>query len=275
MFGGKISNGNGTILHDLYGKHSQSPYYDNLSRPISDLLPPFIAAGIRGVTSNPTIFERAITLSNTYNEQLRNLVGSGKDLESAYWEGVVKDIKDACKPLEPIYNENNGLHGYVSFEVFPKLANNTKGTTEAAKWLHNRIGFPNVYIKIPATKESISSVKEVISHGISLIFCLSQYEAVIDAYLDGLEASEMADLSRFQVLLLSTSVEWTLQLTRNLSNLVLLSFLILGKSCTSSFGVPALPEKVLRPAMGEAGEERCQEAEVDVGINQCEKCSIP
>ncbi|XLR15833.1 hypothetical protein S83_043771 [Arachis hypogaea] len=238
MFGGKISNGNRTILHDLYEKHSQSPYYDNLSRPISDLLPPFIAAGIRGITSNSAIFERAITLSNAYNEQLMNLVGSGKDLESAYWEVVVKDLKDACKPLEPI-NENNGLHGYVSVEVSSKLANNTKGTTEAAKWLHNRIGFPNVYIKIPATKESISSVKEVISHGISLIFCLSQYEAVIDAYLDGLEASEMADLSRFQVLLLSTSVEWTLQLTRNLSNLVLLSFLILGESCTSSFAVPA------------------------------------
>ncbi|XLS86650.1 hypothetical protein HN51_036816, partial [Arachis hypogaea] len=70
MFGGKISNGNRTILHDLYEKHSQSPYYDNLSRPISDLLPPFIAAGIRGITSNSAIFERAITLSNAYNEQL-------------------------------------------------------------------------------------------------------------------------------------------------------------------------------------------------------------
>ncbi|MED6191985.1 hypothetical protein PIB30_006134 [Stylosanthes scabra] len=205
MSGRMSSNGNRsmintTILHDLYEKHSQSPYYDNLSRPVSDLLPPFIVAGIRGVTSNPAIFEKAITSSNAYNEQLRNLLESGKDLESAYWEMVVKDIQDACKLLEPIYNESNGLDGYVSVEVSPKLANNTKGTTEAAKLLHKKVGFPNVYIKIPATKDSIPSIKEVISHGISvnvtLIFCLSQYEAVIDAYLDGLEASEMDDLSK-------------------------------------------------------------------------------
>ncbi|MED6168145.1 hypothetical protein PIB30_009366 [Stylosanthes scabra] len=200
MSGRMSSNGDRTILHDLYEKHSQSPYYDNLSRPVSDLLPPFIVAGIRGVTSNPAIFEKAIILSNAYNEQLRNLLESGKDLESAYWEMVVKDIQYACKLLEPIYNESNGLDGYVSVEVSPKLANNTKETTEAAKLLHKKVGFPNVYIKIPATKESIPSIKEVISHGISvnvtLIFCLSQYEAVIDAYLDGLEASEMADLSK-------------------------------------------------------------------------------
>ncbi|XP_054792399.1 uncharacterized protein LOC129298034 isoform X2 [Prosopis cineraria] len=190
-----------TMLHDLYGKQKQSPYYDNLCRPVTDLLP-WIARGIRGVTSNPAILDKAISLSNAYNEQLRELVKSGKDMENAYWELVVKDIQDTCKLLEPIYNEKDGEDGYVSVEVSPKLADDARETTEQAKWLHKKVGCPNVYIKIPATEESLPSIKEVISQGISvnvtLIFCLSKYEAVIDAYLDGLEASSVTDLSMVQ-----------------------------------------------------------------------------
>lgn len=98
----------------------------------------------------------------------RELVGAGKDIESAYWELVVKDIQDTCKLLEPIYNETDGEDGHVSLAVSPKLANDTKGTIEAAKWLHNMVGSPCVYMKIPATDESISSMKEVISLGISV-----------------------------------------------------------------------------------------------------------
>ncbi|KAH1238987.1 Transaldolase [Glycine max] len=128
------------------------------------------------------------------------LVEAGKDIESAYWELVVKDIQDTCKLLELIYNETDGEDGHVSLAVSPKLANDTKGTIEAAKWLHNMVGSPCVYMKIPATDESISSMKEVISLGISvnatLIFCLPKYEAVIDAYLDGLESCGMTDLSK-------------------------------------------------------------------------------
>ncbi|XP_028785223.1 uncharacterized protein LOC114741135 [Neltuma alba] len=190
-----------TILHDLYEKQKQSPYYDNLCRPVTDLLP-WIARGVRGVTSNPAIFDKAISSSNAYNDQLRELVKSGKDVENAYWNWFVKDIQDTCKLLEPIYDEQEGEDGYVSVEVSPKLADDTKGTIEQAKWLHKKVGCPNVYIKIPATEESLPSIKEVISQGISvnvtLIFCLSRYEAVIDAYLDGLEASSMTDLSMVQ-----------------------------------------------------------------------------
>ncbi|KAI4336405.1 hypothetical protein L6164_014936 [Bauhinia variegata] len=188
-----------TILHDLYEKEGQSPYYDNLCRPVTDLLP-LIEKGIRGVTSNPAIYERAILSSNAYDKQLSELVQAGKDIENSYWELVIKDIRDTCKLLEPIYCEKDGLDGYVSVEVSPRLASDTKGTTEAAKWLHKMVGCPNVYIKIPATEESIPSIKEVISMGISvnvtLIFCLSRYEAVINAYLDGLESSGMTDLSK-------------------------------------------------------------------------------
>ncbi|KAM0027086.1 putative transaldolase [Helianthus debilis subsp. tardiflorus] len=197
--GGNGSYVKRTTLHDLYEKQGQSPWYDNLCRPVTDLLP-LIESGVRGVTSNPAIFQKAISTSNAYNDQFRELVQGGKDIESAYWELVVKDIQDACRLFEPIYDETDGGDGYVSVEVSPRLADDTQGTVDAAKWLHKVVERPNVYIKIPATAACVPSVKEVISLGISvnvtLIFSLSRYEAVIDAYLDGLEASGLDDLSR-------------------------------------------------------------------------------
>ncbi|KAF5953373.1 hypothetical protein HYC85_006229 [Camellia sinensis] len=155
-----------TVLHDLYEKEGQSPWYDNLCRPVTDLLP-LISSGVRGVTSNPAIFQKAISTSNAYNEQFRELIEAGKDIESAYWELVVRDIQDACKLFEPIYDQTDAGDGYVSVEVSPRLADDTEGTVEAAKWLHK-----------------------------VLIFSLARYEAVIDAYLDGLEDSGLNDLSR-------------------------------------------------------------------------------
>lgn len=98
----------------------------------------------------------------------RDLAKEGKDMESAYWELVTKDIRDTCEILEPIYKETGGLDGYVSVQVSPWLADNTQKTVEAAKWLHKTVGRPNVYVKIPATAESIPAIKEVISLGISV-----------------------------------------------------------------------------------------------------------
>ncbi|KAJ4959949.1 hypothetical protein NE237_019859 [Protea cynaroides] len=188
-----------TVLHDLYEKGGQSPWYDNLCRPVTDLLP-LIASGVRGVTSNPAIFQKAISSSSAYNEQYSELIKAGKDIEAAYWELVIKDIQDACKLFEPIYDETDAADGYVSVEVSPMLAEDMEGTVEAAKWLHKVVDRRNVYIKIPATAACVPSIKEVISLGISvnvtLIFSLARYEAVIDAYLDGLEASGLSDLSK-------------------------------------------------------------------------------
>ncbi|XP_076896241.1 uncharacterized protein LOC143549146 [Bidens hawaiensis] len=197
--GGNGSAVKRTTLHDLYEKQGQSPWYDNLCRPVTDLIP-LIESGVRGVTSNPAIFQKAISTSNAYNDQFRELVQGGKDIESAYWELVVKDIQDACRLFEPIYDETDGGDGYVSVEVSPRLADDTQGTVDAAKCLHKVVNRPNVYIKIPATAACVPSIKDVISLGISvnvtLIFSLSRYEAIIDAYLDGLEASGLDDLSR-------------------------------------------------------------------------------
>ena len=98
----------------------------------------------------------------------RELVQAGKDIDSAYWELVVKDIQDACKLFESIYDQTDGGDGYVSVEVSPRLAEDTEGTIEAAKWLHKVVSRPNVYIKIPATAACVPSIKEVIANGISV-----------------------------------------------------------------------------------------------------------
>ena len=98
----------------------------------------------------------------------RQLILEGKDAESAYWELVIKDIQDACKLFEPIYDATDGGDGYVSVEVSPRLAHETTETVNAAKWLHKLVDRPNVYIKIPATAECVPSIKEVISLGISV-----------------------------------------------------------------------------------------------------------
>lgn len=104
---------------------------------------------------------------------------AGKDIESAYWELVVKDIQDACKLFEPIYDQTDGDDGYVSVEVSPRLAEDTEGTIEAAKWLHKVVARPNVYIKIPATEACVPSIKEVIANGISVNVTVSLLHSFI------------------------------------------------------------------------------------------------
>lgn len=109
------------------------------------------------------------------NEIFRELVQSGKDIESAYWELVVKDIQDACKLFEAIYDQTDAGDGYVSVEVSPRLADDTKGTVEAAKWLHKVVSRPNVYIKIPATAACIPSIRDTIANGISVNVTVSSF----------------------------------------------------------------------------------------------------
>jgi hypothetical protein len=156
-----------TLLHDLYEQQKQSPWYDNLQRPVT-ILEPLIKSGVRGVTSNPTIFEKAIAGSNAYDDQFRQLIREGKSVEDAYWALVVQDIQEACDLFQPLYNESNGGDGYISLEVSPLLANETQQTIESAKYLHNVVNRPNVLIKIPATLECIESIKQVIASSISV-----------------------------------------------------------------------------------------------------------
>ncbi|HYL51886.1 MAG TPA: transaldolase [Acidimicrobiia bacterium] len=171
----------------------QSPWYDNLTRALAtgglDLL--MREHGIRGVTSNPTIFEKAMAVGTDYDGQLRELVGSGKSTEDAYWELVLTDIAHAADRLRPIYDELDGADGFVSVEVSPNLAHDTDATIAQALELWQRLDRPNVMIKIPATPAGIPAITEVLSAGVNvnvtLIFSLQRYEEVIEAFTAGLE----------------------------------------------------------------------------------------
>jgi transaldolase len=188
-------------LTDLYAQHGQSPWLDNLRRGwINDgELARWVQRGVRGVTSNPTIFQKAISASDEYDEQFRQIMRSGAPVEHAYWDMVVTDIESALAILRPVHDESHGVDGYVSVEVAPALARDRDGTIAAARDLHQRIDEPNLFVKIPATAEGVDAIRQMISEGrsinVTLIFGLERYDEVIEAYLSGLEACQ-GDLSR-------------------------------------------------------------------------------
>jgi transaldolase len=189
-----------TKLHDLYDHVGQSPWLDNLKRQYltSGELQRQVDSGIRGVTSNPTIFQKAIEKSSDYDEQFAGLL-EAHSVEDAYWGMVVKDIVDALQVLRPVYDTSDGEDGYVSLEVAPAMAADTEATIRAARNFFERIPEPNLYVKIPATPEGVPAIGQMVSEGcninITLIFSLERYAEVIEAYLSGLEAYE-GDLSR-------------------------------------------------------------------------------
>lgn len=192
-----------TRLNDLYDQQGQSPWIDNLKRSyITDgELEKMVRDGVRGVTSNPTIFEKAISSGTAYDEQFHALASS-HSVEDAFWELVVQDVSDACKIMRKTYDECGGNDGFVSIEVSPALALDEKGTTESARHLHERIAQPNLMVKIPATEPCLPSIQQMIAEGrninVTLIFSLERYDAVIEAYIAGLEqyaAGGATDLS--------------------------------------------------------------------------------
>jgi transaldolase len=191
-----------TRLHDLYAEQGQSPWIDNLNRPGIEGggLARLVESGIRGVTSNPTIFEKAMTGSDAYDRQFADLVGKGS-VEAAFWDMAIDDVTHACGVLRAVHDDSDGTDGFVSLEVSPALASDTSGTIEAARSLHQRISLPNLMVKIPATEQGVPAIRQMIAEGrninVTLIFSLRRYEAVIEAYLAGLEtlAAAGGDLS--------------------------------------------------------------------------------
>ena len=183
-----------TRLHRLYEEHGQSPWLDNLARPqLRDgTLARLVAAGVRGVTANPTIFARAIEGSDTYDEQFAGCISRGLSVEEAYWTLVIDDVLAALQLLRPTFDASGGTDGFVSVEVAPELAFDTDGTVGAARALHERIAQPNLFVKIPATAEGIPAIEAMIADGrsinVTLIFSLARYDQVIEAYVSGLEA---------------------------------------------------------------------------------------
>ncbi len=182
-----------TNLQALCAEQGQSPWIDNLNRPSlrQGGLRKLVERGIRGVTSNPTIFQKAMTGSDAYDEQFREVLGRDS-VDAAFWDMAVADVKEACTILRPVHDASGGVDGFVSLEVAPNLASRTDETIEAARNLHERIALPNLMVKIPATAEGVPAVQKMISEGrninVTLIFSLPRYQEVIEAYLSGLEA---------------------------------------------------------------------------------------
>jgi len=172
----------------------QSIWYDNIQRKLLENgeLKAMIERGdIRGVTSNPSIFNAAIAKSNDYDSALTPLAWAGWDAEKIFWQLAIEDIKAACDAFAPLYEETNGGDGYVSLEVSPYIAHDTEATSAQAQQLWARVARPNLMVKIPATKAGIPAIRKAIAAGVNvnvtLIFSLTRYAEVMDAYLSGLE----------------------------------------------------------------------------------------
>jgi transaldolase len=214
-----------TRFTDLYDQQGQSPWLDNMRRDwLQDgTIAGLVTQGIRGMTSNPTIFAKAIAGQDTYDQEFGQLIKT-TSVEDAYWDLVVDDIDAALAILRPVYDSSQGGDGYVSVEVAPSLAHDTEGTVRAARALHERIDKPNALVKIPATPECVPAIRTMISEGrsinVTLIFSLNRYQEVIEAYLSGLEAllasgcddlSHVASVASFFISRVDTEVDRRLE----------------------------------------------------------------
>jgi transaldolase len=183
-----------TRLHQLHAA-GQSAWIDYLSRTLIQEgdLERLARDGIRGVTSNPTIFQAAIAEGHAYDDQLREILKTEQEPKEIFIALAADDIRDACDILRPVWDEHgeNARDGWVSLEVDPNLAHDTEATIEEAKRLHKVVDRPNLFIKIPATKEGLPAIEETIAAGIpvnvTLIFSLDRHREVAEAYIRGVQ----------------------------------------------------------------------------------------
>jgi transaldolase len=204
----------------------QSVWYDNIQRSLlkNGELAAMIQRGeIRGVTSNPTIFMKAVTQSQDYDESLAPLLKAGLSAEDIFFHLAIEDIQAATDLFLPLYQQTGGGDGYVSLEVNPYLANDTASTLAQARQLWQRVNRPNLMIKIPATKAGIPAITNALASGVNvnvtLIFSRRRYDEVMDAYMRGLEKrldgglpiSSIASVASFFVSRVDTNVDARLQ----------------------------------------------------------------
>lgn len=181
-----------TILHSL-AEIGQSIWLDYIRRSFiaSGELEGLINLGIRGMTSNPTIFEKAIQGSTDYDQDIEDLVSDGLNVQDIYERLAIDDIQKSADLLLPVYEATRGTDGYVSLEVNPKLAHETQATISEAKRLWAAVERPNLMIKIPATLAGLPAIRQALADGVNvnvtLIFSLTRYTQVIEAFLGGLE----------------------------------------------------------------------------------------
>ncbi len=180
-------------LHELSAR-GQSVWFDTLSRPLvetGELKRMMEEDAVVGVTSNPTIFQKALAEGDSYDEQLRACLDEIDDPREIFFRLALEDIRAACDVLRPVWDEGKGQDGYVSMEVDPDLAYDTEASFDQARWIATEVDRPNLLVKIPATKAGLPAIEDCIAKGtsinITLIFSLERYKAVVEAYLRGLE----------------------------------------------------------------------------------------
>ena len=180
-------------LHRLR-EHGQSVWIDYLSRDLlesGELVRLIEEDAVVGVTSNPTIFQKAISSGSAYDAQLREVRDAETDPKNVFYELVARDVTAASDVLLPIWEATNGLDGYVSWEIDPNLADDRQSSYDEAQRLHSWIDRPNLYVKIPATRSGVGAIEDMIAAGkninVTLIFSLQRYREVVEAYIHGLE----------------------------------------------------------------------------------------
>jgi len=203
-------------------KLGQSVWIDYLSRRLvreGELEELMREHAVVGVTSNPTIFQKAIAEGDAYDEQLREVLAEEKDPKEIFLRLAVKDVQDACDLLRSVWDQGSGKDGYVSIEVDPNLASDTDATIAEAQRLHELVDRPNCFVKIPATEAGVPAIEEMIARGrrinVTLIFSLQRYAEVVEAYLRGLErlvesggdATQVASVASFFVSRVDTEAD--------------------------------------------------------------------
>ncbi|MFZ5801399.1 MAG: transaldolase [Candidatus Omnitrophota bacterium] len=192
-------------LKELY-RLGQSPWYDNIERNLlksgefSRLIADY---GIRGVTTNPTIFEKAISKSDGYDSQIKELAQQGKNINDIYDELTITDVSLAADLLRPTFEDSAGWDGYVSIEVFPEYAHEPQATIDYARRVFRRLNRPNIMIKVPGTAEAPAAIKTLISEGVNvnvtLLFSAEHYRRSAQAYIDGLKERALRSLELAKV----------------------------------------------------------------------------
>ena len=213
-------------------KYGQSVWLDNISREMlikGELKRLRDEDGLSGVTSNPSIFQKAMASGHAYDNQIKEILSDNPDISASnlFETLAVKDIQNATDVLKPVYDKTNGHDGFVSIEVSPELAYNTGATVADTTRLHGKVGRPNVMIKIPATQEGLPAIRKMISNGVcinvTLIFSPTVYEQVVDAYISGLEdrikkgqsIKNIASVASFFISRIDTAVDKQLEAKGN------------------------------------------------------------
>src|SRR5579862_718942 len=216
-------------LHQLT-ERGQSVWFDTLSRDLvqtGELKRMMDEDAVTGVTSNPTIFQKAISHGEAYDEQLKELLEETEGDKEIFFRLALDDIRDACDVLRPAWDDANGSDGFVSMEVEPGIAYDTEKSFEQAIWIHEQVDRPNLMVKIPATMAGLPAIEDCIARGrsinITLIFGLDRYKAVVEAYLRGLERlvagggdpSKVASVASFFVSRVDTETDKRLEALGN------------------------------------------------------------